>query len=245
MRFSLLFTLSALPVIVFACEGECITGVTAAFVAGVLVHLKTVILPEFVRQLYTLLDIPCPSDDSQLLAPIEPLLGAFESDAPPRFQQNIFPGYFHGKCQVNGVDPVGCPNPDCAVVCGTPGSLIHYYEKLLDIVCDSTTTVCQNMTSPHSNVYQAIEKSMLEAISSHSSSRRTFRFSRSTFYPTIATTPSATGFSKRSRSPNFSQVFQSHMKELPRAVSNVCKTRNGGRGGWTFPHMKEKILSYP
>ncbi|KAK0220059.1 hypothetical protein IW262DRAFT_998266 [Armillaria fumosa] len=242
MRFSLLFALSALPVIAFACEGECITGVTAGFVAGVLGFLKSEVLPGFVRELYTLMDVPSPSDDSQLLSLVKPLLDAFEKDAPPCFQENIFPRYFHGKCQVNGVDPPGCPKPDCAVVCGTPGSMIHYYQKLLEIVLNSTTTVCQNMTSPHSNVYQAMEKNMLKTISSHSSSRRTVRFSRSTFYPTISTTPSATGFSKRSSPPDFSQAFQTHMSKLPQRVTNSCKTR---KGRCTFPHMKNKILSYP
>ncbi|KAK0192601.1 hypothetical protein F5146DRAFT_1040623 [Armillaria mellea] len=245
MRFSLLFTLSALPVIAFACEGECITGVTAGFVAEVLGFLRLEVLPGFVRELYTSMDVPCPSDDSQLLSLVEPLLDAFGNEAPPCFQQNIFPGHFHGKCQVNGVDPPGCPNPDCAVVCGTPGSLIHFYDDLLDIVFNSTATVCQNMTSPHSNVYQAIEKNMLEAMSSHSSSRRMFRFARSTFYPTMSTAPSATGFSKRSRFPNFSQVFHRHMSKLPRAVRNACKTGKGGGSRCTFPDMKKKILSYP
>ncbi len=123
MRFSLLFTLSALPVIAFACEGECITGVTAGFVAGVLVHLKTVVLPEFVglhsyslgniahgsqvRQLYALLDIPCPSDDSQLLASSNLYLALSKATLLLVFNKTYFPGYFHGKCQVNGVDPVG------------------------------------------------------------------------------------------------------------------------------------------
>ncbi|KAK0480746.1 hypothetical protein IW261DRAFT_1139485 [Armillaria novae-zelandiae] len=242
MRFSLLFTLSALPVIASACEGDCITGVTADFVTGVLGFLKSEVLPGFVRELYTLMDVPSPSDDSQLLSPFKPLLDAFENDAPPCFQENIFPGYFHGKCQVNGVDPPGCPNPDCEVVCGTPGSMVHHYQKLIEIVLNSTMTVCQNMTTPHSNVYQAVEKNMLETISSHSSSRRMFRFSRSTFYPTISTTPSATGFSKRSSISIFSRVFKAYMRRFPQTVRNACGT---GKDRCTFPYMKKKILSYP
>ncbi|KAK0496081.1 hypothetical protein EDD18DRAFT_1168744 [Armillaria luteobubalina] len=242
MRLSLLFTLSALPVIAFACEGECITGVTAGFVAGMLGFLKSEVLPGFVRELYTLMDVPTPSDDSQLLSLAEPLLDAFEKDAPPCFQENIFPRYFHGKCQVNGVDPPGCPKPDCPVVCGTPGSMVHYFDKLVEIVLDSTMTVCRNMTSPDSTVYKAMEKNMLKTISSHSSSRRTFRFSRSTFDSTISTVPSATGFSKRGSSPNFSQVFQTLMSKFSQRVKSACET---GKGRCTFLYMKKEILSYP
>ncbi|KAK0203701.1 hypothetical protein DFS33DRAFT_1333315 [Desarmillaria ectypa] len=243
MRHTLLFTLSALPIIAFACEGECITGVSAGFVYGILGVLKTV-FPDVVCNLYKALDIPCSPDDSKWLTLMKPMLVAFEKQAPSRFQQDIFPKYFHGRCQVNGVDPEGCPNPDCPVVCGTPGSLIHFYPILLEIVHNSTIALLQDITSPHSDAYKETEKNVIDSLSFHSSSPRMFRFSRSTFYPTISTTLSATGFLKRSRSPDFSQVFKSHMSKILEMVTKACKTGNGG-GRCTFPDMKKKILSYP
>ncbi|KAK0458904.1 uncharacterized protein EV420DRAFT_1334075 [Desarmillaria tabescens] len=242
MRLSLFFALSALPVIAFACEGECITGVTAGFVNDVRELLKT-IFPDVVSQVYKALDIPSP-DDSRCLALVNPMLAAFEKQALPSFQHAIFPSFFHGKCQVNGVDPDGCPNPDCPVVCGTPGSLIHFYPILLEIVYNSTMAVVQDITSPHSDAYQETQKTVFDTLPPHFSSPRMFRFSRSTFYPAISTTPSATGFSKRSRHSDFSRAFEIQMRKISQAVTQACKAGNGG-GGCTFPDMKKKILSYP
>jgi hypothetical protein len=54
----------------------------------------------------------------------------------------IFPSYFHGKClDAEGETPHGCPNPDCPVVCGTPGSMVHFYSVLKDIVYNTTRTI--------------------------------------------------------------------------------------------------------
>ncbi|KAJ7742691.1 hypothetical protein DFH07DRAFT_1063657 [Mycena maculata] len=56
---------------------------------------------------------------------------------------NMFPGFFHGKCQdpTTGIDPPGCPDPDCPVVCGTPGSICHFYSQFRQIAFNATV-VC-------------------------------------------------------------------------------------------------------
>ena len=47
---------------------------------------------------------------------LRPVTDAYKSDAYNGMETAIFPSYFHGKCQQDGVDPPGCPNPDCPVV---------------------------------------------------------------------------------------------------------------------------------
>ncbi|KZV75881.1 hypothetical protein PENSPDRAFT_680614 [Peniophora sp. CONT] len=37
---------------------------------------------------------------------------------------------FRGKYQQDDGEPEGCPNPDCPVVCGIPGSLVDIYSTL-------------------------------------------------------------------------------------------------------------------
>ena len=61
----------------------------------------------------------------------------------------IFPSYFHGKCQVNGVNPPGCPNPDCPVVCGTPGSLVHFFPTLRGIAYNQTRKRLDDLAKKH------------------------------------------------------------------------------------------------
>ena len=72
----------------------------------------------------------------------------------------IFPSYFHGKCQrfsKDGQDPPGCPNPDCPVVCGTPGSLVHFYSTLRFIAFNDTKNLLEGFAQPGSQPYAQIE----------------------------------------------------------------------------------------
>ena len=75
----------------------------------------------------------------------------------------IFPSYFHGKCQRNGVDPAGCPNPDCPVVCGTPGSLVHFYPKLRYIAYNQTRALLADLAAPGSQSYEKAESAVMKA----------------------------------------------------------------------------------
>ncbi|KAJ7869140.1 hypothetical protein B0H14DRAFT_2727897 [Mycena olivaceomarginata] len=53
----------------------------------------------------------------------------------------LFPGWFHGKClDAKGNEPKGCPNYDCSIRCGTPGSMIHFYYDFYRISFATTNT---------------------------------------------------------------------------------------------------------
>ena len=78
----------------------------------------------------------------------------------------IFPHYFHGKClDSSGQEPAGCPNPDCPIVCGTPGSLVHFFPKLRYIAFNQTYHLLQALATPGSPTYAAVERSVLDASS--------------------------------------------------------------------------------
>lgn len=85
----------------------------------------------------------------------------------------IFPSYFHGKCQrfsKDGQDPPGCPNPDCPVVCGTPGSLVHFYSTLRLIAFNETRSLLEGFVKPGSHPYKQIEQLIKQAQSNHARS---------------------------------------------------------------------------
>ena len=95
--------------------------------------------------------LPCTSNNKTGLTVLQPILSAFEDKCYDAVEQAFFPGLFHGKCQRNGVEPAGCPNPSCPVICGTPGSIVYHYDSkgvyasfeavgklLLEILCASS-----------------------------------------------------------------------------------------------------------
>ena len=82
---------------------------------------------------------------------LRPILDAYDNGAYDGMENAIFPSYFHGKCQQNGVDPPGCPNPDCPVVCGTPGSMVHFYPVLRQIAFNQTRALISNATEQYSD----------------------------------------------------------------------------------------------
>lgn len=95
----------------------------------------------------------------------------------------IFKTYFHGKCEdsTTGIDPPGCPNPDCPVVCGTPGSLVHFYSKFCSLAFDATVHLFEDIIKPSSAAYQKFEASVISATSSSPSAenrQRMVRFMR-------------------------------------------------------------------
>lgn len=92
---------------------------------------------------------------------MQPIFSAYSKASYDSMENAIFPSYFHGKCQrfsKDGQDPPGCPDPDCPVVCGTPGSLVHFYPTLRYIAFNDTRGVLENVTKPGSPPYQQIEE---------------------------------------------------------------------------------------
>ena len=94
---------------------------------------------------------------------LQPIKSAYEESSYEGMKTAIFPSYFHGKCQRDGVDPPGCPNPDCPVVCGTPGSLVHFYPKLRFIAYDHTRNTMQQLCSPGNKAYEQSEYAFEQA----------------------------------------------------------------------------------
>jgi len=95
---------------------------------------------------------------------VTPLYDAYVKASYNSTEQALFPGFFHGKCQdkVTGIEPKGCPDPDCPVVCGTPGSMVHYYPILAtlayNITRDTLATVAFRTSGP---TFQSINSSLL------------------------------------------------------------------------------------
>lgn len=181
-----------------ACEGGCITGITAAFVGNYSVplqnvftrlvcssavrHLAHIWLTEFM-QASVIAEQILPSRSRAVAVRLtEPLLNAFDTRASATMRDEIFPGYFHGskctiystymfittlsECQRDGSDPPGCPNPDCPVVCGTPGSLVHFYSTLERLAFNATIDTLAQTCSPGSSnsSYPAFEQHVLAQV---------------------------------------------------------------------------------
>ena len=88
---------------------------------------------------------------------MEPIASAYHAESPSLLEKAIFPSFFHGKCQrfsKDGSDPPGCPNPDCPVVCGTPGSMVHFYSTLRYIAFNSTKTLLESLTTPGNPAFE-------------------------------------------------------------------------------------------
>ncbi len=97
---------------------------------------------------------------------VEPIFTAFANASYDSLENAIFPSYFHGKCQrfsKDGQNPPGCPNPDCPVVCGTPGSLVHFYSTLRLITFNDTKTVLEKLAQPDSPTFNEILQQVNDA----------------------------------------------------------------------------------
>jgi hypothetical protein len=171
----------------------------------------------------------CPGDPLELLLPVKT---AYDTHAYASLEHAIFPSYFHGKCQINGVNPSGCPNPDCSVVCGTPGSLVHFYPKLRSIVFEDTRGLLANATKPNSPSYKVVEKRVLDA--AERGVHRMVKVRRG----------SARVAEMKKRQDNLKSSLRAIMGETSELLKEAC----GGEGlplcSWAR-QMKAFILRYP
>lgn len=178
--------LFASQISVHACEGDCIVGITNAWVGNYTSPINNV-FRELVRFRITArfmsADASQAGQISQKLLPPEnhddpmsffdPILTAYYDTSYNAMRTAIFPSYFHGKCQQDGVEPQGCPNPDCPVVCGTPGSLVHFFPTLRSIAFKSTHDILQKLCSPSSDEYKQTEHAVaLAATTTHKKQHR-------------------------------------------------------------------------
>lgn len=91
-------------------------------------------------------------------------MSAYHKMAYQSLETAIFPDFFHGKClDADDKVPPNCPNPDCPIVCGTPGSLVHFYSKLRWIVFNETYHTLEKLSTPGTDAYQQVEQSVLAA----------------------------------------------------------------------------------
>jgi len=58
---------------------------------------------------------------------------------------------------------IGCPNPDCPVICGTPGSLVHFFPTLQSIAFNYTRSTLQRLCSPGNDAYERAERYVVQA----------------------------------------------------------------------------------
>lgn len=80
----------------------------------------------------------------------------------------VFKKFFHGKCQnpATGIDPLGCPNPDCPVVCGTPGSIVHFYSDFRYRTFTSIVRLVEELSSPNATAFKQVEKPLMRVVPS-------------------------------------------------------------------------------
>ncbi|TFY60958.1 hypothetical protein EVJ58_g4822 [Rhodofomes roseus] len=152
MRRNSVLALLALsvPATVSACEGECIVKITNAYVGNYTTPVDAVMR-------------------------ILPLLSAYDAAAYIGMETAVFPRFFHGKCAVHGADPPGCPNPDCPVVCGTPGSMVHFFPTLRYLAYNETRARIEAAADPEGATYKLVEQNVLNAANDH---RHTMRLGR-------------------------------------------------------------------
>ncbi|KLO12864.1 hypothetical protein SCHPADRAFT_921214 [Schizopora paradoxa] len=158
------FLLSATTSNVLACEGECIVAITKAFLGNYSTPVHDT-LANLASQISDQLLPPSrrPNDPITL---VEPIFTAYTNSSYDSLENAIFPSYFHGKCQrfsKDGQDPPGCPNPDCPVVCGTPGSLVHFYSTLRLIAFNDTRTVLEKLVESGSPTFNQILQQVKDA----------------------------------------------------------------------------------
>ncbi|KAI1784539.1 hypothetical protein LXA43DRAFT_209360 [Ganoderma leucocontextum] len=159
--FSPLLLLATVPAAVSACEGDCIVGITNAWVGNYTTPIHNVMQSMATEISTHILSHPSVDTTMTYLAPI---LTAYHDQAYHNMETGIFPSYFHGKClDKSGQEPPGCPNPDCPVVCGTPGSLVHFFPKLRYIAFNQTCHLLQKLSSPNSPTYNRVETLVLDA----------------------------------------------------------------------------------
>ncbi|KAG6864244.1 hypothetical protein C0991_011127 [Blastosporella zonata] len=181
---------------------------------------------------------------------MDPIIAAYRKDGYSRLEFAIFPSCFHGKCQQpnpadpNGpyVNPKGCPNPDCPVICGTPGSLVHFYPKLRYIAYNETRSQLQALATPGSKAYQETEKNYLrEAAGGGAYERR----------KNIALAMGGTMMPRiRRQEQAVKDKFRALMRQVSPRLEQICGGTGSGKlnglqkCSWET-RMKEFILSYP
>ncbi|KAH9478578.1 hypothetical protein JR316_0009035 [Psilocybe cubensis] len=243
---------------VYACEGDCIVGITNAFLGNytrpmniALVNLADSIVSNVIQN---------KNSPVAPLSYLNPVIAEYNRRAYDYMETAIFKDYFHGKCEDpdTGIDPPGCPKPDCDVVCGTPGSMVHFYSKLRYLAFDANIDLFNDIVAPGSDAYKKVENTVLAAVeasrSGSNKQRRLLRFMRRT--DSIVATGSGSldsrsnDNSKEKRSDQTKSELRSLLNQFRLLLTVAC---GGGQDGKTngIPFctwedtFKPYILSFP
>lgn len=183
---------------------------------------------------------------------LEPITSAYKDSSYDGMRTAIFPNYFHGKCQRNGVDPLGCPNPDCPVICGTPGSLVHFFPTLRVITFNYTRSTLQRLCSPGNDAYERAERSVLQAAAGrrgHEDERRRVPWFEYAIARAGEELAQGRNLSRR-REEGVKRRFEEIMKQAPILLEQGCGGR-ASQGENALPKcsweksMKQYILTFP
>ncbi|KAF9457755.1 hypothetical protein BDZ94DRAFT_1272495 [Collybia nuda] len=246
--FSLLsIILGTTPDGVMACEGDCIIGIANAFLTNYTVTVHTVlshIANDIIAEV-----LPNRQYNSPPLSILQPIYSAYKQQAYTHLETDIFPSYFHGKCakpdpehpDAPPVDPPGCPNPDCPVVCGTPGSLVHFYPKLRYIAFNSTRKVLKGCTERGE---EEVKRNVQREIDAGGGAQR-----RSSGWVGLYHSKSSRGAKYRRTVDHAMEVVERLLGEMPSRLKIVCGGTDSATNGlpdcsWEAA-MKEYILSFP
>ena len=169
--------------------------------------------------------LPAGHDSMQYL---DPITSAYEDSSYDGMRTAIFPNYFHGKCQSNGVDPAGCPNPDCPVICGTPGSLVHFFPTLRFIAFNHTRNTLQRLCSPGNDAYERAERSVVQTAAGprgHGGERRRvpwFEYAIARAGGDLAQGRNLSYAYARRREEGVKKRFEEIMKQVPILLEQAC-----------------------
>ncbi|KAI0754389.1 hypothetical protein C8Q80DRAFT_1094148 [Daedaleopsis nitida] len=245
MRFFPLVALLAVPATVSACEGDCIVAITNAWLGNYTKPIESV-MRSMAAQISDI--IPGRPSEDATLKYLAPIMTAYRKDAYKRMETAIFPSYFHGKClDSNGVTPSGCPNPDCPIVCGTPGSLVHFFPKLRYIAFNQTYHFLESLADPNSSTYQQVEKMVVAAASRKTNDERRRTYSR--IFPRGADGVPIIPMLKV-RSPDVKAGLKAILAQIHALLEETCggsgeENTNGLPSCSWEREMKEYILVFP
>ncbi|KAJ2912649.1 hypothetical protein MD484_g7766, partial [Candolleomyces efflorescens] len=186
---------------------------------------------------------------------LDPLRLAFRDQVGAVMEKAIFPSFFHGKCQdpVTGVNPSGCPNPDCPVICGTPGSMVHYYSRLRYIAYNTTWHLMHDLARPGTPTFNEIQ-SNVEAIRNGAQRRRLSLDPRGSSPLKPLSSPGVSGglvsraISTRDNyvKESLTRIFQDIRPNLEKVCGGVGDGTTNGLPYCSWEQaMKEYILTFP
>ncbi|TDL22693.1 hypothetical protein BD410DRAFT_722461 [Rickenella mellea] len=161
MHHTLLFTVISVlfwSSRVSGCEGDCIVDITRAFLGNYSTPVGGV-LNDLATQISTSM-LPVAARPQNPLTLLDPIIIAYNNVSYDSLETAIFPSFFHGKCErfsKDGKDPEGCPKPNCSVVCGTPGSMVHFYPILRYLAFANTRSVFVSLMKPGSDTFTQVQ----------------------------------------------------------------------------------------